>query len=149
VGEIELDGLISGKNPSKNIIIRPNDILSVPAAEVVYVLGEVGRPGGFTLHEHASISALEALAMANGLTLKTAKPKNARILRVVGDGKPRATIPIDMSRIIHGKSPDVPLQAKDILIIPNNVPHAAALRGMETAIQLATGIVIYRGITGF
>jgi len=89
------------------------------------------------------------LAMANGLTIKTAKPKNARILRVVDDGKPRATIPIDLSRIIAGKSPDVPLQAKDILIIPNNVPHAAALRGMETAIQLGTGIIIYRGITGF
>jgi len=148
VGEIELDGLISGRDPSKNIIIRPHDIVSVPAAELIYVLGEVGRPGGFTLHEHASISALEALAMANG-PAKTARPKNARILRVVGDGKPRASIPIDLSRIINGKSPDVPLQAKDILLIPNNVPHAAALRGMETAIQLGTGIIIYRGITGF
>jgi polysaccharide biosynthesis/export protein len=148
VGEIELDGLISGKNPSKNIIIRPNDILSVPAAEVIYVLGEVGKPGGFTLHEHASISALEALAMANG-PAKTARPKHAHILRVVGDGKPRATIPIDLSRILDGKSPDIPLQPKDILFVPNNVPHAAALRAMETAIQLGTGIIIYRGITGF
>jgi hypothetical protein len=43
----------------------------------------------------------------------------------------------------------MPLQAKDILLIPNNVPHAAALRGIETAIQLGTGIIIYRGITGF
>src|SRR6516165_7272397 len=109
VGEIQLDGLISGRDPSKNIIIRPHDIVSVPAAEVIYVLGEVGKPGGFTLHEHASISALEALAMANG-PAKTAKPKNARILRVVGDGKPRVTIPIDLSRILDGKSPDVPLE---------------------------------------
>src|SRR5262249_168640 len=131
------------------IIIRPNDILSVPAAELIYVLGEVGKPGGFTLHEHASISALEALAMANGLTLKTARPKNARVLRIVGDGNPRATIPMYISRIINGKSPDVPLQPKDILLIPNNVPHAAALRGIETAIQLGTGIIIYRGIAGF
>ena len=147
VGEIELDGLISGRDPSKNIIIRPHDIVSVPAAELIYVLGEVAKPGGFTLHEHASISALEALAMANG-PAKTAKPKNARILRVVGDGKPRVTIPIDLSRILDGKSPDVPLEAKDILFIPNNIPHAAALRAMETAIQLGTGIIIYRGITG-
>jgi polysaccharide biosynthesis/export protein len=147
VGEVELDGLISGRNPSKNILIRPNDIVSVPTADVIYVLGEVRKPGGFTLHDHANISALEALAMADGPE-KTAKPKNAHILRVVGDGKPRATIPIDLSRILDGKSPDVPLQAKDILFVPNNIPHAAALRGLETAIQLGTGIVIYHGITG-
>ena len=149
VGEIELGGLISGSNPSKNIIIRPHDIVSVPPAELIYVLGEVRSPGGFTLHEpHASISALEALAIANG-PAKTARPQSARILRVVGDEKPRAIIPIDLSRIINGKSPDVPLQAKDILFIPNNVPRTAALRGLETAIQLVTGVIMYRGITGF
>jgi hypothetical protein len=38
VGEIELDGLISGSNPSKKIIIRPHDIVSVPAAELIEAL---------------------------------------------------------------------------------------------------------------
>jgi polysaccharide export outer membrane protein len=148
VGEIELSGLISGSNPSKNIVIRPHDVVSVPAAELIYVLGEVKKPGGFTLHSHARVSALEALAMANGLE-KTARPKNARILRVVGDGKNRATIRTDLLRIIDGKSPDIPLQANDILLIPNNIPRAVMLRGIEAAIQMGTGILIYRGLTGF
>jgi polysaccharide export outer membrane protein len=149
VGEIELAGLISGRNPSKNIIIRPHDVVSVTAAELIYVLGEVKKPGGFTLpHSHATVSALEAVAMANGLE-KTARPKHARILRVVGDGKNRATLRTDLSRIIDGKSPDVPLQANDILLIPNNIPRAAAVRGIEAAIQMGTGILIYRGLTGF
>src|SRR5262249_33657642 len=117
-------------------------------AELIYVLGEVKKPGGFTLHSHARVSALEALAMANGLE-KTARPKNARILRVVGDGKNRATIRTDLLRIIDGKSPDIPLQANDILLIPNNIPRAAALRGIEAAIQMGTGILIYRGLRGF
>ena len=148
VGEIEISGLISGSNPSKNIVIRPHDVVSVPAAELIYVLGEVKKPGGFTLHSHARVSALEALAMANGLE-KTARPKNARILRVVGDGKNRATIRTDLLRIIDGKSPDIPLQANDILLIPNNIPRAVMLRGIEAAIQMGTGILIYRGLTGF
>jgi polysaccharide export outer membrane protein len=148
VGEIDLSGLISGMNPSKNIIIRPHDIVSIPPAELIYVLGEVKKPGGFTLHKHAHISALEAVAMAEGLE-KTARPKHARILRVVGDGKNRETIRTDLSKIIDGKSPDIPLQANDILLIPNNIPRAAAVRALETAIQMGTGILIYRGFTGF
>ncbi|MBV8894058.1 MAG: hypothetical protein JO266_19165 [Acidobacteria bacterium] len=144
MGEIDLAQLISGMTPSKNILIKPNDVVSIPAADLVYILGYVKKPGGFTLHTHATISALEALAMADGLD-SNAKPENARILRVVGDGKNRATIPVDLAKIVKGKSPDVPLQADDILVIPNNVPRQAALRAMEAAIAIGTGVLIYRG----
>ena len=147
VGEIDLVGLISAANPSRNITIKAHDIVSVPAADSIYVLGEVKKPGGFTLHAHANISALEAVAMANGLE-KTARPKHARILRVVGDGQNRTIIRTDLSRIMDGKSPDIPLQANDILLIPNNIPHAAAMRALEVAIQLGTGILIYGSLAG-
>ena len=145
MGEIELPGLIAGTTPSKNILIMPHDVVSVPAADLVYVLGEVNKPGGFTIHTHASISALEAVAMAGG-ALKTAKREHSRILRVVGDGQMRATIPIDMAKIMDGKSPDVPLQAYDILLVPNNVPRAAALRAIEAVVSVGTGILIYHSI---
>jgi polysaccharide export outer membrane protein len=145
VGEIELPGLISGVTPSKNILIMAHDVVSVPPAELVYVLGEVNRPGGFTIHSHASISALEAVAMAGGVP-RTARPANARILRVVGDGKMRTIIPTDLSKVIGGKSPDVPLQADDILFIPNNVPRVAMLRAIETTVAIGTGILIYHSV---
>jgi polysaccharide export outer membrane protein len=145
VGEIELPGLISGVTPSKNILIMPHDVVSVPPAELVYVLGEVNRPGGFTIHSHSTISALEAVAMAGGVP-RTARPANARILRVVGDGKMRTIIRTDLSRIIDGKSPDVPLQADDILFIPNNVPRIAMLRAIETTVAVGTGILIYHSV---
>jgi polysaccharide export outer membrane protein len=145
VGEIELPGLISGVTPSKNILIMAHDVVSVPPAELVYVLGEVNKPGGFTIHQHSSISALEAVAMAGGVP-RTARPANARILRVVGDGKMRTIIPTDLSRIIGGKSPDVPLQADDILFIPNNVPRIAMLRAIETTVSVGTGILIYHSV---
>jgi polysaccharide biosynthesis/export protein len=145
VAEIDLGVLVASGAPSKNIIIRPNDVIVVSPADLVYVLGEVKKPGGYTLHAHTSVSVLEALGMAEGLD-KTASPKNARILRVVGDGKDRAEIPIDVAKIMEGKSPDVPLQSKDVLVIPNNVPRAAALRSLEAAIQLGTGILIYHGL---
>ena len=145
VADIDLGVLIASGNPSKNIIIRPNDVISVSTADLIYVLGEVNKPGGYTLHSHSAVSVLEALGMAAGLE-KTASPKNGRILRVVGDGKNRAEIRADVSKIMEGKSPDIALQSKDILFIPNNVPRAAALRAAEAAIQMGTGILIYHGL---
>jgi polysaccharide export outer membrane protein len=145
VADVELASLMALTNPSRNIIIRPNDVISVSTADLIYVLGEVKKPGGFTLHSHTTVSVLEAIGMAEGLD-KTASPKNARIMRVVGDGKDRAEIYADVAKIIEGKSPDIPLQSKDILVIPNNVPRAAALRGLEAAIQMGTGILIYHGL---
>ena len=145
VAEIDLGVLIASGAPSKNIIIRPNDVIAVSTADLVYVLGEVKKPGGYTLHSHTSVSVLEALGMAEGLE-KTASPKKAWILRVVGDGKDRAEIPTDVAKIMEGKSPDVPLRSKDILVIPNNLPRAAAVKGLDAAIQLGTGVLIYHGL---
>jgi polysaccharide export outer membrane protein len=145
VGEIDLAALISGATPSKNIMIMPHDVVSVPIADLIYVLGYVKKPGGFTVHSHPRVSALEALGMANGLD-PNGKPEHARILRVVGDGKNRATIPIDLKRIIDGKSPDVPLQADDILLIPNNVPRIVAITAAQAAVAVGTGILIYHSL---
>jgi polysaccharide export outer membrane protein len=145
VAELEIAGLMASTSPSKNIIVRPNDVISVSAAELIYVMGEVKKPGGYTLHSHAKVSVLEALAMAEG-PQTTAAPKSARVLRLTGEGKAREEIPTDVSRIIAGKSPDLTLQAYDILVIPNNAPRAAALRAVEVAVQLGTGVIIYRGM---
>lgn len=145
VAEIEVTGLMSSKSPSKNIIIRPNDVISVSAADLIYVLGEVKKPGGFTLRSHTSVSVLEAIGMAEGLD-KTAAPKHARIMRVTEEGKSRTEIRADLSRIIAGKAPDIRLQSRDILVIPNNVPRAVALRTMEAAVTMGTGILIYHGL---
>jgi polysaccharide biosynthesis/export protein len=39
-----------------------------------------------------------------------------------------------------GKGGDVPLQADDILFIPNSMAKSATLRSVEAAIQVTTGL---------
>jgi polysaccharide export outer membrane protein len=145
IAQMELAGLIDGRNPSRNILIRPNDVISISTADLIYVVGEVKKPGGFTLHSHTTVTLLEAIGMADGLE-KSASPSNARVLRLSGEGTNRAEIRADISKIINGKSPDIRLQSNDILIVPNNVPRAASLRALEAAIQMGTGILIYHGL---
>ncbi|GAC1389281.1 MAG: hypothetical protein NVSMB31_05050 [Vulcanimicrobiaceae bacterium] len=143
VADLDVTRLLSSKDPSENIFVRPNDVITISTAELIYVIGEVKKPGGFTLHSHESVSVLQALAIAEGLE-RTAAPRHARILRATGDGGKRTEIAMDLSNVLSGNAPDVPLQANDILVIPNNVARNVALRSLATAVQLGTGIVIFR-----
>jgi polysaccharide export outer membrane protein len=143
VAEVPLKDLIEGRNPVENIAMRPEDVVSIPPAALVYVIGEVKKSGGFVLGSRASLSVLEALSMAEGLQVRAAGSK-ARILRASDSGGERTEVPVNVSRILAGKDPDVPLQPSDILFVPNSSSKSAAIRTLEAAIQIGTGLVIWR-----
>ena len=118
---------------------------SVGKAPVLYVIGNVRKAGGFTLSEGRSVSALEALSLAEGL-LPNAAPTKARILRRTGnDTTSREQIPINLKSVLSGKTQDIDLGAGDILFIPDNVSHRAVTRTLETALNTISGVAIWRG----
>jgi len=143
VAEVNLQEIMEAKNPEENIQILPHDVISVPKAEMVYVIGEVKRSGGFVLGEHQSISVLQALALAEGLN-GTADTRHARILRLKRDADQREEMAVDVKDVLTGKKPDVPLQGDDILFIPGSTGKKAALRALEAALQTGTGLAIWR-----
>ncbi len=143
VAEVAVKSVMEARNPQENIEVLPNDVVSVPRADLVYVIGAVKKAGGFVLSEKEKISVLQALSMAEGLD-KSAASKEARILRPVGDSETRLEIPVNLKEIMTGKSGDVSLLANDILFVPVNGPKNAFTRGLEAAIQIGTGVAIYR-----
>lgn len=143
VGEVKLKEIIEARNPAENIQILPNDVISVPKAEMVYVIGDVRRSGGFVLGERESMSVLQALSMAEGLE-RTADARRAKVLRLSTSGERREEIAVDVKRILKGKAQDVALQGGDILFIPGSTGKRAALRAIEAAIQTGTGLAIWR-----
>src|SRR5262249_47611301 len=131
IAEVNIRDVVELRDPKVNILVRPHDEISVSQAEVVYVVGDVHKPGGFTLSRRKTVSAVEALSLAEG-PLTTAAPQHARILRA-GDGdSTRKQIPIDMKKILSGKAPDVELQPQDVLFIPDNTAKRASIRAAET-----------------
>jgi polysaccharide export outer membrane protein len=143
VAILETDKLMNAGIPRDNIYVRPHDVISVTKADLIYVLGDVNRAGGFPLESRENASVLKAVALAQGLE-RTAAAKNARILRASVDGGPKKEIPVNIDRILSGKAPDVEMRANDILFVPNNVMRSVALRTAEAALAVSTGIVIYR-----
>lgn len=143
VAELNLKKIMEAQDPGDNIQIFPHDIISVPKAEMVYVVGEVKRSGGFVLGEHQSISVLQALSLAEGLST-TADARHARILRLKQEADQREEMSVNVKDVLTGKKPDVPLQGNDILFIPSSTGKKAAFRAIEAAIQTGTGLAIWR-----
>ena len=144
VAEVNLKAILEAKNPAENILIMPNDVISVPRAEAVYVIGDVKRPGEFVLGVKANISVLQVLALASGLE-KTAASSKARILRAsLSPDLKRTEIAVNLSKILAGKDEDVRMQPDDILLVPGSKTRTALIRGLESALQVGSGIAIYR-----
>ncbi len=139
-----VDSLMSSKYPEQNILVKPNDVISVPKADLIYVVGDVQKAGGFQLTTHPTLSLLQALSLAQGLAPDNAAGRS-RILRPVpgGDGVPRE-IPVDVNKIFAGKAPDVQLYANDVLFIPHSGAKVTARRAMEAAIGVGSGLLIYK-----
>src|SRR5260370_41850514 len=72
---INLKELLNSSDSRGNVLIYPGDVIKVTPAGVVYVVGEVKKPGGFTLKTNENISVLQALALAEGLTRTSAKSR--------------------------------------------------------------------------
>lgn len=139
--EINISRLLYSHDDSLNIEIQPRDTISVTKADVVYVMGDVQKPGGFVLEDRENLTILQALALAEGV-LNTAAKGQARIIRKTADGA-KTEIPVDLKKVLAGKAPDLTLAANDILFVPSSAAKNALKRGAEAAIGTVSGILIY------
>jgi polysaccharide biosynthesis/export protein len=105
----------SSPTESENPEILPGDTIFVSKAGIVYVVGDVGKPGGFIMDQDEHLTVLQALALAQG-TNSTAAKSHARIIRKRPSG--HEEIPLDLGKILAAKSRDVALQDDDIVFVP-------------------------------
>lgn len=144
VASVPVKIIMTGENPAENILIQPDDVISISKADIIYVVGSVRKPGGFELGQNENLSAMQVLSLAAGLD-RDAAPHMARIMRVVPGSTSREEIPIDLKKLMQGKEPDLPMQANDILFVPNTSAKGVTSRTLEAVVQIATGLAIYGG----
>ena len=135
--------LLAAKSPQENIDILPYDVISIPKGELVYVLGEVIRPGGYVFDQGGPISLLEALTMANR-TQKLANLKQARILGLVAGDPNHHEIPVHLDQVLKGRGEDLRLQPEDILYVPHHTAKGVLIRAVDIAASVGSAIAIYR-----
>jgi len=143
VEQVDLKKLLDTGDAKLNVMIYPGDAVNVPRAQLVYVVGEVSRPGGFELKSNGNISVLQAVALAQGLT-HTSAGGRARIIRSDSGTGQRREIPINLSKILAGKTPDFLLEPRDIVFVPNSVGRTVAYRSLDVIASATAGIAVYR-----
>jgi polysaccharide export outer membrane protein len=125
-----------------NIPVYPGDTVLVPKADVVYVLGDVNRPGGIAIVTNDSkLSALQALSLAGG-TPPNAVPSHARLIRKQPDGT-HVEQQLQLSAMQKGKEPDIPLQGDDIIYVPFSYARNMAV-GAGSLVGATSSAAIYR-----
>jgi polysaccharide export outer membrane protein len=125
-----------------NVPVYPGDTVLVPKADVVYVLGDVNRPGGIAIVTNDSkMSALQALTLAGG-TPPNAVPSKSRLIRKQADGS-HVELPLQLSAMQKGKQPDVALQGDDIIYVPFSYARNMAV-GAGSLVGATSSAAIYR-----
>lgn len=123
-----------------NLPIKPGDTIVVSKAGVVYVVGDVAKPGGFLIENNDRLTVLQALALAQG-TNRTAKLNKSRLIRKTGAARQESKL--ELKKILADKAPDPKLQDGDIIFVPSSEGKNMLYRGLEATVGLATGVVIY------
>jgi len=126
----------------QTVLVNPGDKILVPKAGIVYVLGDVTRPGGYPMtNNDGTLSVLQVVAAAGG-TATSAAPGSSKLIRRTAVGGYQSD-PLPLSAMQKGKKPDMQLQAGDIVYVPFSYLRNAAL-GVTNIAAAATGAVIYK-----
>jgi len=125
----------------ENPDILPGDTIVVAKAGVVYIVGDVGKPGGFLVDNNERLSTAQALSLAGGPN-RTAALSKTRLIRKVDAG--REEYMLDLAKLLKGEQADLMLNDGDIIWVPSSNVKTFGYRGIEAAIAITTGLIIYR-----
>jgi len=112
VERIPVKKLMKDADPAVNYELHGGEEIRVPEAGKIFVVGNVRKPGGFAVRDANDNSVLRMVAISEGLMPFAAK--QAYIYR------DKHEIPVELEKIMQRKSPDVSLEADDVLYIPDN-----------------------------
>lgn len=117
--EVPVSRLLAG-DANVNIVIRPGDVLRVPPPKtgVVYMTGQVARPGPYELSGDTKLTLLRGLDSAGGLG-SLAIPERTDLTRVLGNGR-QATIRLNLRAIAEQTQPDIYLKPDDRINVGTN-----------------------------
>jgi len=127
---------------AREVELQPGDTVIVPRAGIVYVLGDVGRPGGYLMQNSGRISLLEAVALAEGPT-RTAAKKHTRLIRKNAAGIQETVL--DLKHVLEGRAPDPELLPEDIVYIPPSTPKSLLMH-TPAVMQAATSAAVYQAV---
>jgi polysaccharide export outer membrane protein len=123
----------------QTIVVNPGDTVLVSKAPIVYILGDVARPGGYPIATNdGKLSILQAVTMA-GAANHTAILSKARLIRRTPSGT--QDMQIDLASIEKGKQADIDMHEDDILFLPFSWMKNAVLASSSIATSAGSALI--------
>lgn len=116
--DLDLQGLLKGRDQVSNLYLADKDVIFVPKAEHFYIIGQVKSPGSYPLTDR-EITLVEAISMAEGFTPIASRNKT-RIIRIEDGVEKIIQIKVDAITDAGKKIQDVLIQPNDIIVIPES-----------------------------
>jgi polysaccharide export outer membrane protein len=138
VQRISVRALIDAADPAVNLTLQGGEEIRVPEAGKIFVVGNVKMPGAFPVHDSSEATVLKALALTQGLAPYASN--EAYIYRREAGSGSANEIPVDLNKIMQRKSPDVPLEANDILYIPDRSGKRVTMAVLEKVFTFGAGL---------
>ena len=137
--------LIDAADPSLNLRLSGGEEIRVPTVSKVFVIGNVKKPGAFSITDNGAMTVMKAVALCEGLTPYSGKV--AYIQRTDDKTMAKAEVQVELRKILERKAPDVELQPKDILYIPDNTGRRLTATVLERLAgfgsSTASGVLIW------
>jgi polysaccharide biosynthesis/export protein len=137
VFSFKIRNILEGK---QTFWMKPGDAVYVQDADIIYVYGNVNKPGSFKVRE--PLTLMQAIISAEGLKRATKKDK-IRVLRTVEGSLERVELIFDMNQIEKNKINDPYLMPNDIVAISEDSTKAILL-GFADSLKNTIPNAIYR-----
>jgi polysaccharide export outer membrane protein len=138
VRRIPVAELLNSMDPAVNLPLEGGELIRVPEAGHFYVLGNVRDPGVFTIRNGSESTILTALTLSKGL--QPYPEKFGYIYRSETGSGGTNEIRVELKKIINHELPDVPLQANDILYVPEATGRKNAASIARTVAMIGAGM---------
>lgn len=139
-GELEripVRDLIDEADPALNLPLTGGEVIRVPEAGRIFVVGNVTRPGAFPVPDPRDATVLKMLALAEGL--EPYAGNRAYIYREEPSTGIQREIEIELTQIMKRKLPDMPLEPNDVLYVPDNTGKRTAMTILDRTVGFASG----------
>ncbi len=139
VQRIPVKPLFSGSEPELNLKLQGGEEIRVPDVGKYIVAGSVTKPGPYPLLDGAANTVITAIAQAQG-TIQYYS--HTAYLYRPDDKGTMHEITVPLGKILARKQPDITLQAKDVLYIPDSSGRRIAQETVTALTSVAGGAAI-------
>ncbi len=138
VNQILVKDLIGGRDPSLNLVLLGGEEIRVPAAQKLYIAGNVKSPGVYPMDQNGGLTVLQALALCQGVL--SFSQRVAVVYRATPGLAARVEINIPLRQIMKRHTPDVALVPNDILYIPDDSGRRVSMDVVERILGFGTAV---------